>query len=144
MRYYPPVSPFRTGLSCRCPRCGQGALFQGFLSLHKSCRNCGLEYSTSDSGDGPAVFAIFIVGFLSVAVALIVRFSFDTNILVAFIASTLFALLLTAVILRPLKATLISLQFTQAAQEGVVTKASRDMTTSPAHSKSEQDSEQQS
>jgi len=39
------------GLSCACPRCGQGKLFQGFLTLRPRCEVCGLDYSFADAGD---------------------------------------------------------------------------------------------
>ena len=46
----------RAGLRCRCPRCGKGKLFAGFLTLRPRCEVCGLDYGFADSGDGPAVF----------------------------------------------------------------------------------------
>ena len=58
---YPPLSPTQSGMRGLCPRCGQGRLFKGFLELEPHCRNCGLDYSFIDSGDGPAVFVIMIV-----------------------------------------------------------------------------------
>ena len=48
-------SPIAAGLACRCPRCGTGKLFQGFLDLRLRCEACGLDYSFADSGDGPAL-----------------------------------------------------------------------------------------
>jgi uncharacterized protein (DUF983 family) len=52
-----------SGLCGRCPRCGRGALFDGFLTITDRCRVCGLEFSAHDAGDGPAVAVIFILGF---------------------------------------------------------------------------------
>ena len=69
----PSLSPIRTGLACRCPRCGKGRLFQGFLDLRPRCEACGLDYSFIDSGDGPAVFVIMLAGLVVVACALIVE-----------------------------------------------------------------------
>ena len=46
-------NPFAAGFRCRCPRCGQGRLFAGFLTLAPACDRCGLDYSFVDSGDGP-------------------------------------------------------------------------------------------
>ena len=67
---WPPLPPVQTGLRCRCPRCGQGSLFSGLLNVAESCTNCSLDFSPHDSGDGPAVFVIFILGFLVVPLAL--------------------------------------------------------------------------
>ena len=118
MTYYPPISPYRSGLKGTCPRCGYGKLFDGFLTTQKNCRACRLDFSKGDAGDGPAVFAIFIVGFSAIVVAFMIRFTMDAPILIAFLLSTLFACVLTALILRPLKATLIALQYVHQAQEG--------------------------
>ena len=41
-----------------------------FSSLSKRCANCGLDYGFADSGDGPAVFVILIIGFIVVGLAL--------------------------------------------------------------------------
>src|ERR1700744_2043026 len=61
------------GLSCACPRCGRGKLFQGFLALRPHCDACGLDYDFADAGDGPAVFIILLAGFIVVGAALIVE-----------------------------------------------------------------------
>ena len=53
---YAPQSPIITGLLGRCPRCGQGHSFKGFLTLAPRCERCGLDYGFADAGDGPAVF----------------------------------------------------------------------------------------
>jgi uncharacterized protein (DUF983 family) len=44
-------SPYLTGLLCRCPRCGKGKLFGGFLTLKNDCDSCGLDFNFADSGD---------------------------------------------------------------------------------------------
>ncbi|MEA2903171.1 MAG: hypothetical protein QOI12_558, partial [Alphaproteobacteria bacterium] len=38
------ISLTLAGLACRCPRCGKGKLFQGFLTLRPRCDACGLDY----------------------------------------------------------------------------------------------------
>ena len=46
----------------KCPRCGQGRLFNGFLTYAKTCDVCGLDYSFADTADGPAFFAMMGMG----------------------------------------------------------------------------------
>ena len=70
----PSASVLAAGLKGRCPRCGRGALFRRGLALRDTCERCGQSYAFADSGDGPAVFAIFILGFLILGGALIVEF----------------------------------------------------------------------
>lgn len=118
MTYYPPVSPYAAGLGGKCPRCGQGALYGGFLKLRERCEACGLDYAKADSGDGPAVFVIFIVGFLAVALAFVARFVWFAPMGVALLASCGFAVAAILLLLRPLKATLIALQYAHKAAEG--------------------------
>lgn len=118
MAYFPPVSPYAAGLGGKCPRCGQGALFDGYLKIRGQCPNCGLDYSKADAGDGPAVFVIFIVGFAAVALAFVARFVFFAPIAVAFLISGCFAVLVILLLLRPMKATLVALQYRHKAEEG--------------------------
>jgi len=117
-----PVSPLVAGLKCRCPRCGQGRLFSGPLNLRERCDQCGLGYAFVDTGDGPAVFAIFILGFLCLGGALIAEFKFGVpwwvHVLLWGVLTPIFAVFL----LRFLKATLIALQFKNKAEEGRLAK----------------------
>ncbi|MFQ5561947.1 MAG: DUF983 domain-containing protein [Parvularculaceae bacterium] len=113
-----PVSPYLAGLQCRCPRCGKGVLFGGYLALRRECNVCGLNYAKADSGDGPAVFVIFIVGFIAVAIAFVARFAWYAPIWLAFLISGGAAIALILLLLRPFKATLIALQYAHKAEEG--------------------------
>jgi uncharacterized protein (DUF983 family) len=70
------LSPFLTGLTCRCPQCGKGRLYQGFLDLRPRCESCGLDFAFADSGDGPAVFIILLAGLVVVFGALFVEFRY--------------------------------------------------------------------
>ncbi len=118
----PRVSPLTAGLTCRCPRCGKGPLFVNVLNMRDKCSSCGLDYKFVDTGDGPAVFAIFILGFLCMGGALIAEFKFGVpwwaHVLMLGILTPLIAVFL----LRFLKATLIALQFQHKAEEGRLTK----------------------
>lgn len=38
------------GLRRRCPQCGRGAIYHGWVKLHDRCSACGLQY-LSDQGD---------------------------------------------------------------------------------------------
>lgn len=118
MTYYPPVSPYAAGFGGKCPRCGQGALFKSFLGLKDRCEVCDLDYSKADAGDGPAVFIMFIVGFVAVAVAFIARFVWFAPIVTSFLISGGVAIALSLALLRPFKATLVALQYRHKAEEG--------------------------
>lgn len=106
------------GLQGRCPRCGKGALFRSGLALREKCERCGLSYGFADAGDGPAVFAIFILGFLVLAGALLVEFRVQPPWWVHAVLWGVLTPLLALGILRLLKATLIALQYKHKAGEG--------------------------
>lgn len=111
-------SPLSAGLGCRCPRCGEGPLFNGYLKISGSCESCGLDLSFAESGDGPAVFIIFIVGFIVIMAALIVDNLFHPPVFVHMILWLPATLILCLALLRPFKAIMVALQFKQDAREG--------------------------
>jgi uncharacterized protein (DUF983 family) len=113
-----PPSPFAAGLKARCPRCGEGPLFRSGLILRDKCERCGLSYTFADSGDGPAVFAIFILGFVVLLAALVVEFRVQPPIWVHVVLWGVLTPLLAIGLLRVLKATLIALQYKHKAGEG--------------------------
>jgi uncharacterized protein (DUF983 family) len=115
---FPPLSPFVTGPACRCPRCGKGKLFTGFLTLRPHCEVCGLDYSFVDAGDGPAVFIMFFAGFVVVAAALIVEVTYQPPFWVHAVLWAPLILLTTIGPLRPMKGLLIALQYHHKAAEG--------------------------
>src|SRR5262245_40654531 len=86
MHEVPATPAFLAGLKARCPRCGQGALFRSGLVLREKCERCGLSYAFADSGDGPAVFAIFILGFAVLGGALLVEFRLQPPVWVHVVA----------------------------------------------------------
>jgi uncharacterized protein (DUF983 family) len=113
-----PVSPLRAGLACRCPRCGRGKLFSGFLTVAGCCPVCGLDFNEIDSGDGPAVFVVFVVGIVVVAGALWVEVKYQPPYWVH-AALWLPAIMIgTLGLLRPFKAALFALQYKHRAREG--------------------------
>jgi uncharacterized protein (DUF983 family) len=108
----------RRGLAGRCPRCGMGRLFHGFLTVAPRCENCGLEFSFADAADGPAFFVMAFSGFLVVFSALAVEVMFQPPYWVH--AMLWIPLILTTCILplRPVKGVLIALQYHHKAAEG--------------------------
>jgi len=105
------------GLSCACPRCGRGKLFQGFIALRPRCDVCGLDYSFADSGDGPAVFIILIGGFIVVFAALITEVAYQPPLWVHAALWLPLILIVTLGPLRPAKGLLIALQYHHRAAE---------------------------
>lgn len=114
----PSPSPFVAGLTCRCPRCGQGKVFQGFLDLRPRCDHCGLDYSAMDSGDGPAVFIILLAGFIVVFAALITEILYQPPFWLHAALWLPLVLIVTLLPLRPMKSLMVALQYHHKAAEG--------------------------
>jgi uncharacterized protein (DUF983 family) len=104
----------------RCPRCGQGALFAGYIAVRPACPSCGLDYAVFDPGDGPAVFGILIVGAIVCALALWTEFTFQPPLWVHAMLWVPLIVLLTAIFLRLSKSALLVLQYRHKAGEGRV------------------------
>lgn len=116
--HWPPVDPVSAGLRGRCPRCGEGRLFSGFLKPAPACAHCRLDYSFIDSGDGPAVFVILIVGCVVVGLALWLEMTYSPPIWLQFALWVPLALILCLWSLRVAKGLLITLQYSNKAREG--------------------------
>ena len=110
--------PIARGLRGRCPRCGKGKLFQGFLTLRPACDQCGLDFNFADAGDGPAVFVILIGGAIVVFAALITEVVFQPPYWVHALLWLPLILLVTLGPLRPIKGLLIAVQYHHKAAEG--------------------------
>ncbi|HBN48192.1 MULTISPECIES: DUF983 domain-containing protein [Thalassospira] len=111
MDYYPALSPIRTGLACKCPRCGGGKLFSGFLTVRESCEQCGLDLRGHDAGDGPAIFIIFILGFVVVPLALWVEMTYMPPLWLHAVLWFPTIIGVTLALLRPLKGLMVALQY---------------------------------
>jgi uncharacterized protein (DUF983 family) len=111
-------SPFATGLSCRCPRCGEGPLFIGFLKTVSTCESCGEDLSFAANTEGPAVFIILIVGFAVVGAAAVVEAMFHPPPFVHLLLWLPSVVILSLLLMRPLKSIMVSLQFHNRAGEG--------------------------
>jgi uncharacterized protein (DUF983 family) len=116
-RYFRSLSPFATGVPGRCPRCGEGKLFRGFVALRPACSSCELDYGFADSGDGPAVFVILLAGFLALGLVLWIEFTYEPPFWVHMLVSMPLTLAICLGLLRPLKGILIAQQFRHKAEQ---------------------------
>ena len=115
--------PAETGLKDRCPRCGNGRLFKGYLKVAPKCEACGLDYDFADSGDGPAVFIILFVGMIIMVLALLTEIRLHPPMWVHLLLWIPLAIGLSLAILRPLKGFMIAHQWVTRERE---TRKQRD------------------
>jgi uncharacterized protein (DUF983 family) len=104
-------SPILKAISGRCPRCGQGRLFSGFLSVAPRCATCGLSFTEHDAADGPAVFIIFITGTVSAGGVLWLELVHMPPIWVHALLWPPVIVGLSLALLRPFKGAFIGLQY---------------------------------
>jgi uncharacterized protein (DUF983 family) len=112
------VSPFAAGLCGRCPRCGKGSLYKGFIALAARCNACGLDYAFADSGDGPAVFIALIGGFIVLGAALWTEIVYEPPLWLPMVLFLPLTVIVCLGLLRPFKGVLIALQYRNKAEEG--------------------------
>jgi uncharacterized protein (DUF983 family) len=118
-------SVIKVGLRGRCPRCGQGRLFKGFLTLAPRCEVCGLDYAFADPADGPAFFAMMImaipVGILAVWIELV----YEPPLWVHLVTTVPFMFLACVPVLRPFKGIMVASQYLHKAEEARFTVPER-------------------
>jgi uncharacterized protein (DUF983 family) len=71
------VSVTHATLTCRCPRCGEGKLFDGLLAIRPACLVCGQDFTGADTGDAFAVPILMVLGAIVVGGAFWVDFHFQ-------------------------------------------------------------------
>jgi uncharacterized protein (DUF983 family) len=107
----PAPSALGAGLRCRCPACGRGPLFEGFLSVRRTCPVCGADFEGQDSGDGPVAFIILIVGAIVVGLALVTEVEYSPPVWLHLLLWLPLTVVLVLGLMRPFKSTMIALQY---------------------------------
>ncbi|MGA0608195.1 DUF983 domain-containing protein [Phenylobacterium sp. VNQ135] len=111
------LRPLLAGAAGRCPNCGEGALFEGFLKVAPRCASCGYDLKAADSGDGPAVFVILVGGFLVAFAALFTEIAVHPPVWVHLLVFLPLALGVCLGLLRPMKGVMLAAQFVNKASE---------------------------
>ncbi len=104
------IDPIRAGLLCRCPNCGKGPLYRGFLKVVDRCEACGFDFGGLNTGDGPASFIMQIAGGLVVFPALYVQITYDPPIWALLLVAVPMVAILSLALMRPGKGLMIALQ----------------------------------
>lgn len=99
------------GLRSRCPNCGDGPLFDGFVAVHDRCGVCGEALHHHRADDASAYFNILIVGHVVVALVLWVEVVYAPALWVHFALWTVVATSMTVLLMRPVKGAIIGLQW---------------------------------
>uniref|UniRef100_UPI004047FF98 DUF983 domain-containing protein n=1 Tax=Yoonia sp. TaxID=2212373 RepID=UPI004047FF98 len=109
----PAKSAILRGIRRRCPNCGKGKMFLGYLRVVDSCDVCGEELRHHRADDGPAYLTILIVGHLLAPLLLFVWTNFrpDPLVMIAIFAS--FTVSVSLFLLPRLKGLVVAIQWSR-------------------------------
>ncbi len=110
-------SPVSTGMAGRCPRCGEGALFDGFLKFAPRCEACGADFTIEDTGDGPAFFVMSIVLFIIVPLALAFHMITQSPTWLTMVIWIPILIVCSLALLRPMRGVMFNTQWIREARE---------------------------
>lgn len=111
------VSPLSAGLRCRCPNCGEGQVFRGYLRFKERCDACEADLTIADAGDGPAFFVMFAALIVIVPSAMFLEFALKPPLWVHVLIWPIVTFAFSMALLRPFKALLFALQWRNRAGE---------------------------
>ena len=120
--HYPDISPLKTGLAGKCPRCGRGQFFDGYLTVAKSCASCGLSFSFADAGDGAAWFVMLFASIFGVGSILGIEVAYSPSWWVHVLIAVPVLIIIPMILLRPMKGVLLAQQWKTNASEGRISK----------------------
>ena len=109
-----PASPaIRHGFRRRCPRCGEGQLFEGYLKVADRCPVCRQELFHHRADDGPAYLTILVVGHLMAPLFHVVYSQFRPEPLVMATLFTIGCVGLSLYLLPRLKGVVVGIQWSK-------------------------------
>lgn len=99
------------GLRRRCPACGKGNLFSGYLKVHDHCPACGEALYHQKADDAPPYFTILITAHILVPTAGIIERDFEPNMAMQMALWPTLAVLMCLWLLPRIKGALIGVQW---------------------------------
>ena len=99
------------GFLCRCPKCGTGKLFDGYLKSVDHCAVCHEEFTHHRADDLPPYLTVFVVGHLVIALFMAAEQMADLSLIAHLAIWIPITLVLCLALLRPFKGATIGLQW---------------------------------
>ncbi|MEM6762047.1 MAG: DUF983 domain-containing protein [Pseudomonadota bacterium] len=101
----------RFGMASKCPRCGSGAMFKGFLTVRDSCEKCGEALHHQRADDAPPYIVMFIVGHVVVGAMLTYEIASTPPLWLHAAIFLPLTIVMSLVLLRPVKGGLVGFQW---------------------------------
>jgi len=111
------TNPYLAGASGRCPKCGEGLLFDGFLKVAPTCEACGFELGRHETGDGASTFIILIGGSVGAFGALFSMFAWNWPVWLLLLVWLPVTLFLSLGLMRPAKGLMVAAAIANRASE---------------------------
>ena len=93
----------------RCPACGVGHAFRGYLKVVPECAHCGAPLGLVRADDAPPYFTIFLVGHFVVAAMFKLERAYAPSLWLQAAIWLPVTLVLSVVLLRPVKGATLGL-----------------------------------
>ncbi|RYH01930.1 DUF983 domain-containing protein [Salipiger sp. IMCC34102] len=101
------------GFRRRCPNCGEGRMFDGYLHVTPECSACGTDLSQHRADDGPAYLTILVVGHLLAPLMIWVFTEFRPGAVTLAVIFTVSTVLLSLYLLPRLKGLVVGIQWSK-------------------------------
>lgn len=95
----------------RCPACGKGKLFSGYLTVRESCPDCGEDLHHQRADDGPAYLTILLVSHLGAPLLLAIYMMYRPSAMSMLLGFGLGAVVLSLFLLPRIKGAFIGFQW---------------------------------
>ena len=95
------------GLRRKCPNCGKGPLFRGYLKVEPTCSACGHDNGQYRADDGPAYLTILLIGHILIAPALFFPIMWEADPMIVIPISLVTVLAATLLMLPYIKGVFI-------------------------------------
>ncbi|RAH99324.1 hypothetical protein DLJ53_22565 [Acuticoccus sediminis] len=106
-----PMDAMMKGMMGRCPNCGVGSLFDGFLKVRDTCPHCGEALYHHRADDAPPYIVMSFVGIFVVAVMFYVEIAYEPALWIHAAIFLPLTIVLSLVLLRPTKGLMVGLQW---------------------------------
>ena len=101
----------KRGTQARCPKCGEGALFEGYLTVRDTCPACGEALHHQRADDAPPYIVMLVVGHVVVGLMLFYEMLYQPPLWLHAAIFLPLTVILSLAMLRPVKGALVGFQW---------------------------------
>ncbi|WP_075220920.1 DUF983 domain-containing protein [Acuticoccus yangtzensis] len=106
-----PMAAMMRGMMGRCPNCGVGPLFDGFLAVNDNCPHCGEALYHHRADDAPPYIVMSIVSIAVIGVMFWMEIAYAPPLWVHAVIGLPLTVVMSLALLRPTKGMMVALQW---------------------------------